>query len=165
MTMPSVSRFGASLLAGPLLAAGLAGATLPQSSIASAQTASPFANFEGKWTGSGEVVGATAIANAFVAARAMNSRKTATRSRRRSYAPAPAIASTSTATSSPTVKRRRVLEREDAPGARQTDRPHCGRPVRRNCHRTILHRPIAAASDRRQTDRRHQAARRQHRGS
>ena len=58
MTMPSVSRFGASLLAGPLLATGLAGATLPQSSIASAQTASPFANFEGKWTGSGEVIGA-----------------------------------------------------------------------------------------------------------
>jgi hypothetical protein len=48
---------GASFLVGSLLAAGLAGAALPQSSIVSAQMASPFANFEGRWTGSGEVIG------------------------------------------------------------------------------------------------------------
>jgi hypothetical protein len=56
--MPSPSRFGVSPFVGLLLAAGLAGATLLRPAIASTQPASPFASFAGKWSGSGQVIGA-----------------------------------------------------------------------------------------------------------
>jgi len=58
MTMRSKSHVTAAPLPGLLLAAGLAGATLLSPAAASAQSASPFASFEGHWRGSGEVIGA-----------------------------------------------------------------------------------------------------------
>jgi len=57
MTLHNESRFGAAPLASLLLAGGLAGAALLGPAIASAQSPSPFANYEGKWNGSGEVIG------------------------------------------------------------------------------------------------------------
>jgi hypothetical protein len=58
MTMRSESRFGVPPAAPLLLALGLAGGALLGPTVASAQSASPFANFAGKWVGSGEVIGA-----------------------------------------------------------------------------------------------------------
>lgn len=58
MTMHSESHLGFSPIAGLLLATGVAGAALFLPATASARSASPFANFEGKWRGSGEVIAA-----------------------------------------------------------------------------------------------------------
>ena len=58
MTMRSQSHCGFSRIAGLLLATGVAGAALLHPAAASARSASPFANFEGRWRGSGEVIAA-----------------------------------------------------------------------------------------------------------